>query len=98
MFEIRKDIPVPTDVKRKAGARLYPFANMVAGDSFVVPKGFKASPTQEADEPEVLARKITNAARGFGRKNGCQFHVAVAENGDVTCWMTEKTAETGSAQ
>jgi hypothetical protein len=92
MFEIRKDLPIPENISARAGARLYPFADMVVGDSFVVKKG------QLEDEPEVVARKVKNSAREYGRKNGCSFHVALNEQtGDVTCWMIEKKASQSEA-
>jgi len=42
MFEIEKNIPIPSSIKRKISSRnkLYPFSSMAVGDSFAIPFNF----------------------------------------------------------
>lgn len=74
MFEIRNDIPIPSQ-KRKERTQPYPFGEMNVGDSFFAP--FKKG-------------SIQSYARIFAKQNNVKFRVVemADENGVAgsRCW------------
>lgn len=76
MFEIRKNVPIPT--VRRTGGRVakYPFRDMSVGDSF------------EADMSEAEAKQVQRAAAAYARRNKCKF-ITRRSNTGVGVWRTE---------
>lgn len=74
-FSIDKDIPAPGSKGSDARAR-YPFRDMDVGDSITVrdADGFNA------------ARKASEAATMYGRRNGKVFTCRTIEEGTVRIW------------
>lgn len=64
MFQIQKNVALPA---RRA---VYPFSEMVEGDSFFI-----------ADQN--AARKARNASYVYGKKNGVRFAIRKVKEGDV---------------
>jgi len=73
MFEIRKNIPIPT--VRKAGGRSakYPFRDMEVGDSF------------EEAMSDAEAKQVQRAAAAYARRNGVKFTTRRSDTG-VGVW------------
>ena len=75
MFEIKKNVPVPSFAKANSGAiyASWPFGRMEVGDSFSVPAN--------------MARKMRAAASAFSCRKGLRFTCKkTSTDGEVTCW------------
>lgn len=78
MFEVRKDIPIPTATREGfSKPSKYPFKTMEVGDMFFVPEAKKS---------------FSSLASAAGKRLGRKFSTrAVSENGvdGIGCWRTE---------
>ena len=77
MFNIEKNIPLPPKMEKR-GNPLYPFADMQAGDSFLIPV------VPVPDEKRITANVRTVA---------CRYGMSVTfrrENAGLRVWVTDK--------
>lgn len=77
-FKVESGVPVPPP-RYQAG--LYPFLDMLPGQSFLVP-------TTGVLDVKRMAARVGSAARKFGKDNKCRFIVRTVENG-IRCWRYE---------
>lgn len=81
MYEIEKNIPIPTDRHRGGrGKPIYPFAKMEVGDSFFVP-------LPEGAVPNKFRTRIYLGARRHKEVHNPDFQITVkAYPGGFRCW------------
>ena len=78
MFEIVKDVPLPTKSASPAKASKYPFADMVVGDMFFIPGKTKNT--------------FAAHASAVGKRMKMKFVTRIVTIGTETgigCWRTE---------
>lgn len=75
MFEIQKNVPIPTELDGRGRKASYPFATMEIGDSFYV-------------DSKKKGINAMNAARVHKHRNGMKF-LSQPEGEGSRIWRTE---------
>lgn len=82
MYEIERDIPIPTSTGRSKPVK-YPFEKMFVGHSFAVPVPFWTPDTGH------FSATVRSQAYQWGKKNGREFKVRLSDDkASVRVWRT----------